>query len=346
MGGKRIQKVREWLEEKHADVLLVSGAYNIFYLTGFIGLSPYERESFCLIDRDSVTLIIPMMYEEQARTLDKQVTLCIDDQRKGLLSLVCSLIVGKKTMMLEEHVLKHMEYVRLHQTGCELQNTEGYIERLREIKDEREIALLKKADELTKQVLQKFEHVLHTEKYTQFSELQCADMLRTMAIDVGGDGLSFDPIVASGAGSSQPHYRTSSKMVEKDGVVLVDVGVKYQGYCGDLTRTFFVGDVDDEVRNIYAAVETAHDACASKCVNGVTGMELYETLYATFQSLGFQKFMPHSLGHGVGLELHEGPHLKSSPEQILQKGMVVTIEPGIYLPGKFGVRIESMKVIK
>ncbi|MBI5151560.1 MAG: aminopeptidase P family protein [Candidatus Pacebacteria bacterium] len=346
MWEERIQKVREWIKEKKADAVLVSSAYNIQYLTGFIGLSPYEREAFCLVDGEKTTLVVPMMYEEHARSLGKQIVLCIDGERKGLLPLACSLLQGKKIVLIEEHVLKHTEYVRLQQDGGEFRSAELYIEHLRERKDDHEIALLKMADELTKTVLQKFEYMLKTVDYTQFSELQCTDMLRTMAIEVGGDGLSFDPIVASGVGNSQPHYRTSSKKLEKNGVILVDVGVKYHGYCGDLTRTFLVGDVSDEVKNVYAAVEAGHDACVKQVRIGVTGAQLYETLYSSFRESGFLQPMPHSLGHGVGLELHEGPHLKPSAEQALQKGMVVTIEPGIYRAGKFGVRIESMRVIE
>jgi Xaa-Pro aminopeptidase len=162
---------------------------------------------------------------------------------------------------------------------------------------------------------------------------------------LGADGLAFDTIVASGGSASQPHYVPTQKHLEDNTALLIDMGVRVGGYNGDFSRTILLGKVSDEVRTVYTAVQEANDVCKKACVAGVTGKKLYELQESIYEKYDLVPRMPHSFGHGLGLEVHEAPLLRPN-DQALQKNMVVTIEPGYYVEGKFGVRIEDVVVIK
>jgi len=151
--------------------------------------------------------------------------------------------------------------------------------------------------------------------------------------------------VASGASASQPHYQSTRKSIENNTVLLIDMGLKVDGYNGDYTRTMLLGNVDEELRRIHSAVTETNQQCRKACIAGVTGEKLYELQRGVYTKHTLDPNMSHSLGHGLGLEVHEQPLLRPNPHQILQKNMVVTIEPGYYVPGKFGVRVEDVVVI-
>ena len=212
---------------------------------------------------------------------------------------------------------------------------------LREVKDEQEIAAMRKAALLGCQL---FDGML---SYMQLglTEVAVAAELEHAARLAGAEAMSFETIVASGARSALPHGRATQAKLPKRGFVTLDFGVVMDGYCSDMTRTVHMGKALPGEREVYDAVLEAQEAGVAKIAPGVTASEVDEAARNVLRKAGLDKYFSHSTGHGVGLEIHEGPRLAAKQTQVLQQGMVVTVEPGVYMPGKFGVRIEDMVLV-
>jgi Xaa-Pro aminopeptidase len=248
--------------------------------------------------------------------------------------------------MVEARDLKVAELDMLNQeTDFSFRSTSGMIEQQREVKDPDEIDKCAKAAEITDKTWNELISVLRSTEYTQYSELDLVDMIRKISSDLGGEGFSFDPIVATGAGSAEPHYRTSSKKLQKDTPLLIDLGIKCEGYCGDLTRTVYLGKAPEKFRNIYEKVLKCNMVCLEKCRAGVDTAQLTEVSKSCFREDGLEEYFLHGLGHGVGLEIHEEPFMRVKTEHKLKENSVVTIEPGLYFEGEFGIRIEDYVVV-
>ncbi len=331
---------------------LVSDPYHLRYITSFAGAVPTEHESYMLINQNNAKFIVPLMYAEQAKKLplvqEGSIQLIVDEKKEGLFTVVLrelqSVEVAK--IMIDEKDLSVSELRKIESQKIACAATASLIENLRVIKDVGELELLQKADALTKQTLVQFEEWLRGTDFTQKTELECVEKIREIALLLGADGLSFDPIVASGEASSQPHYVPTRAKIQNNAVLLVDIGVKVHGYCGDRTATIVLGRVHSEIEHVMRVVSEAHDTCVAMIADGVTGKQLYDALWGVYTNYGLPATMPHSLGHGLGLEIHELPFLRPLQDQILKKGMVITIEPGFYVEGKFGVRVESGVVVR
>lgn len=178
------------------------------------------------------------------------------------------------------------------------------------------------------------------------SEEELARKLHLFFIEEGGDRLAFDPIIAFGEGSAAPHYRASSRQLKKGDIVLIDIGVRKQGYHSDMTRTQFFGNPHPELEKIYHIVKEAQALALNQVKEGITSIQLDKIARDYISDHGYGPNFGHSLGHGVGLEIHETPFLRSKPPEItIKAGMCITIEPGIYLPGLGGVRIEDAVIV-
>jgi len=340
------------LQSKLGQYYVISDPFHIQYIAGFIGAAPNAHESFLVINPNNASLVVPQMYTERAKALplvaQGSIRLVVDDKKEGLFQALTRHMQESESdhIMIDEKDLHVSELRKLEASSIVCKNSGLIIEHMRAIKDEGEIELLKKADDLTKQTLQQFEAWIRSVESTTVTELECVEKLRSIALQLGADGLSFDPIVASGAASSQPHYIPTHAKIQQNTVLLVDVGVKVGGYCGDRTATFALGNVHNDVEHIIRVVEEAHNTCVALVADGVTGKMLYDALWKVYTNYGLPAEMPHSLGHGLGLEIHEPPFLRPLEDQVLQKGMVITIEPGFYVEGKIGVRVESGVVVK
>ncbi|MEO8735215.1 MAG: Xaa-Pro peptidase family protein [Edaphobacter sp.] len=215
------------------------------------------------------------------------------------------------------------------------------VARLREVKDAEEIAAMRKAALLGCRL---FDGML---SYIQLglTEVAVAAELEHAARLAGAEAMSFETIVASGERSALPHGRATQAKLPKRGFVTLDFGVVVDGYCSDMTRTVHMGKALPSEREVYDAVLEAQEAAVAKVAPGVTAGEIDEAARSVLQRVGLDKYFSHSTGHGVGLEIHEGPRLAAKQTQVLEQGMVITIEPGVYMPGKFGVRIEDMVLV-
>ena len=187
---------------------------------------------------------------------------------------------------------------------------------------------------------------LRVEKFKK--QLQTLKKQRHLKIgycrNLGAEGMSFTPIVAFGSGSALPHYHTSTRKLKKGDIVLMDLGVRLNGYASDMTRTFFFGEGTKQLQELYQVVEASKEAALNLCRPGVPLSEIDEAARKVMREARLEKHFLHSLGHGIGLDVHESPNFRTD-ETVLVPGMVITIEPGLYLPGKGGVRLEDMVVI-
>jgi Xaa-Pro aminopeptidase len=177
------------------------------------------------------------------------------------------------------------------------------------------------------------------------TEIDVACELEYAARKAGADDMSFETIIAAGSRSALPHGRASQEEIPRSGFVVCDFGVILAGYCSDMTRTVFVGHADDKARKFYGAVREAQQAAVEAVRPGVPVSDIDRAARTILKKAGLGSFFTHSTGHGVGLEIHELPRIAGGQQEILQPGMVVTIEPGAYVPRKWGVRIEDMVVV-
>ncbi|MFH1609583.1 MAG: Xaa-Pro peptidase family protein [Candidatus Bipolaricaulota bacterium] len=234
----------------------------------------------------------------------------------------------------------YQELTRLG-AGIEFVPQDGMVEELRRVKSPDEIEKVAAAARLTDEGLQ-----------WALGELKPGRREREVALDLeiwyrrqGAEGVAFDLIVASGPGSAMPHYRAGERKIARGDVVLFDVGVRLDGYCSDLTRVVAVGPPSAEVRDVYSLVLEANRAGLAAVQVGKSGQEVDRTVRELIEKAGHGERFGHGLGHGVGLEVHEAPRVGPLSEDVLASGMVVTIEPGVYLPGRFGVRIEDLVAV-
>lgn len=215
------------------------------------------------------------------------------------------------------------------------------VAKLRQVKDGDEIEKIRSSANLGCKLFDRMLDYLRP----GLTEIEVASKLEHAARKAGAEAMSFETIVASGERSALPHGRASTAKLPKRGFVTMDFGVVLDGYMSDMTRTVHLGKARPEERDVYDAVLEAQEAAISAVAPGVTAGHVDEAARSVLRRVGLDKFFTHSTGHGVGLEIHEGPRLAAKQTQTLEAGMVITIEPGVYMPGRFGLRIEDMVLV-
>ncbi len=335
----RIKKLRNNLRKEGKFPYLVSDLNNIRYLTGYTGSFAY-----LVVDARKSFFITDSRYEEYARTLltgDMELVLL----KKDIFSTVKGIVkdLGMKKLYLEEHSLPLSNYLEMNRQlrGVRLLPGRDEVNIIRMIKDEGEIDILRKAAGITDRCVDHLKGVIKP----GITEWDISIEIENFYKRNGCRRTSFNSIVASGRGSSMPHYETSfERKIEKGDIVLIDMGCEYMGYNSDLTRTMFVGSIDPLFEAIYAIVRRAQESAVAAVKPGITVGKLDSITRNIISHEGYGDNFGHSLGHGVGLEVHELPAVKQGPLR-LRKNMTITIEPGIYIPGKGGIRIEDMVLV-
>jgi Xaa-Pro aminopeptidase len=225
--------------------------------------------------------------------------------------------------------------------ACLMPRLHGDMARMRMVKDSEELELLRKAQRITDEA---FEHICGFIRPGQ-TELQIRAELEGFMLSHGAEGLSFDSIIASGPNGANPHARPSDRVIQKGDLVVMDYGALYGDYHADMTRTVCVGRPSDEQQRVYDVVRRAHEACAAAAKPGMGGKELHELAARIIAEAGYGDCFNHGLGHGVGIEIHERPHVGRRSTDAIPVGAVFTIEPGIYVSGRFGIRLEDCGVM-
>jgi len=220
-------------------------------------------------------------------------------------------------------------------------NGRPILEELRIIKSDEELENLRKAAAIADRV---FEEILGYIK-PGLQEKDIKEKIQELFIKNGAEGNSFNPIVASGPNSSKPHYNQYSRYIQEKDIIILDFGCKYKGLCSDMSRTVFVGGVTDEERKVYDIVYKAQDEGEKAVKEGVTAESVDAVSRNIIKEAGYGDYFLNRLGHGIGFSVHEAPDIKGGNKRVLEKGMAFSIEPGIYLPGRFGIRIENIMII-
>jgi len=220
-------------------------------------------------------------------------------------------------------------------------NGHPIMEMLRIRKDENEIEKLKKAAKLADEVMgETFDYI-----HPGITERDIKEKIEELFMQKGADELSFEPIVASGPNSSMPHYCEDSRVIQEKDIIILDIGCKYKGYCSDTSRTVFVGEITDEEKNIYEIILKSNKAGEEAAKQGVKAEDVDKASRDVIQNEGFGQNFLNRTGHGIGISVHEAPYIRTGNKQILEEGMAFSVEPGIYMQNKFGMRIEDIVVI-
>ncbi|WEK55588.1 MAG: Xaa-Pro peptidase family protein [Candidatus Cohnella colombiensis] len=334
MQNSRVEKLREWLATANGDALLVTNAVNRRYLTGFTGSS-----GVVLITLDHAVLLTDFRYREQAPK--QAIGFEIVEHGVQINANVAELLQqwGVRTLLFEEQDVTFAAYttLKLAMGDIQIQPSGGIVEQLRMVKDAGELAIMQAAADIADKA---FEHILGYIK-PGVTEVAVALELEVFMRSQGATSSSFDTIVASGERSALPHGVASDRVIGRDEFVKLDYGAYYQGYCSDITRTIVVGNPTDKHREIYSIVLEAQQYALDHLVPGMTGKEGDALTRDIITRYGYGECFGHGTGHGLGMEVHEAPRLSLSGDIVLTPGMTVTVEPGIYLPGFGGVRIED-----
>ena len=342
-------KIKKLLDTNKIDALFVTNPINIFYLTSFKGVAPTERESLLVIYKEKKILITARLYQAEASKLSSDnLIVKIAAERNEYESFIKeSLQVGLPTEAIlkvgfEATNLTFAEYKKYKKfTTGKFLPTKNLIEKLRVIKTNNEIAKIKKAQLITQAA---FKQILKTIKIGQ-TEAEIAEKLKSITWHFTHQSQAFEPIVASGPNSALPHYKTSNRKIKKGDTLLFDFGAKLQDYCADFSRTVFIGKASSAQAKTYGLVEKAQTIAISKIKNKIPAKKIFESSHQVFKKAGVDSHFIHSLGHGIGLEVHESPSLSAKSKDILQNNMVFSVEPGLYFPWG-GIRIEDLVVLE
>ncbi|EQB35993.1 peptidase M24 [Virgibacillus sp. CM-4] len=334
---EKLTKLRNALESNHVDGILITSAINRHYITGFTGTA-----GVVIISSSDARFVTDFRYTEQASEQAKGfqvvehkqgIDLEIQDQLQEM---------GITRLGFEKDHVTYRQYEQFKSVfDAELVPVSGIVESLRLIKTSDELDIMKKAAKIADDA---FDHIQHYIK-PGVSEIDISNELEFFMRKQGATSSSFDIIVASGERSALPHGVASDKKIQTGELVTLDYGALYQGYCSDTTRTVAVGEISEELTKIYNTVLEAQLRGVNYIKPGVTGKEVDAVTRDYIKENGYGDYFGHSTGHGLGLEVHEGPALSFRNDQNLEAGMVVTVEPGIYVPAVGGCRIEDDIVV-
>ncbi|HLS66578.1 MAG TPA: aminopeptidase P family protein [Pseudogracilibacillus sp.] len=333
-----IRHVREKIREKELDALLITNEYNRYYVTQFTGSS-----GVALITLTDAFFITDFRYTEQAKEEASAFTII---EYKDTIEAEIEEIVQQsalKRLGFESEDVSFAQYEQYRQNiSAQLVATSRLIDSIRMIKRADEIAKIEKAATIADEA---FDHILSYIK-PGVIEKDIALELEYFMRKRGASAASFDIIVASGYRSALPHGIASDKAIEAGELVTLDFGAVFERYCSDITRTVAVGNISDELKTIYDVVLKAQEKGVANIKPNMSGKEADLTTRSYIQDHGYGQYFGHSTGHGIGLEVHEGPGLSPRSELLLRENMVVTVEPGIYIPQVGGCRIEDDIVLK
>jgi Xaa-Pro aminopeptidase len=327
------------IAERKLDLLLVSNLVNVRYLSGFTGTN-----GVCLIGGEARVFITDFRYIERSKSEVPDFELVPGKQ--DLLEQVAEVVseragAGARVGFDDAHVTvrTHARLAKLLPSGAELVAAGGLVEGLRVVKDDGELALMRRAAEITDRL---YLWLVSDHGLAGHTELEVARALERRAQDEGAEEVAFPPIVAAAENGALPHANPRNVPIPRDSLVVVDLGCRVEGYCSDCTRTFATGEISSEAREVYELVHTAQAAAAARVAGGAEARAVDAAARDEIAAAGRGDLFGHGTGHGVGLEVHEAPRVAPKVETVLEAGNVVTIEPGVYVPGKFGVRIEDM----
>lgn len=330
----RVDEIRTILEKRGLDGIILSDIYEVSWATGFTG-----DDSHCVVTKDDAVFFTDFRYTEQAenQVRDFEIAETGGDDRVERMSKLAKGRVGIDFTRTSVAELKRYEN---ELDADAFEDISADIAALRMIKSEDEISRMREGARITEEA---FYHIAGYIKEGMTENDINAEMI--FFFNKRGAEPSFKPIIASGENGSMPHAVVSDRRVRRGDFITMDFGVRYKGVCTDFTRTIALGGIEKDELMVYNTVKSAQQAALCALKPGVTGKQADEAARSVIYNAGYKGYFGHGTGHGVGLEIHEAPRLSTASRDVLAPGMVVTAEPGIYLPGRFGVRIEDMLLI-
>lgn len=332
----RRDKLRKLFREANVDALLVTNFTNVTYLTGFTG-----DDSYLLVNRKGEVLISDPRYttqlQEECPSIDVHIRPPGEAMLDGVLSTVKSAKIARLGIEGDSMTVGLRDQLAAHLKSTQINSTSRLVEQLRETKDKDEIAQIRQAVWYAEKAFAVTRATLRRD----LTEKQVADDLEYQLRLFGAKGTSFPPIVAVGARAALPHARPTSQLIGASDFVLIDWGADGRLYKSDLTRVLVTGKIPAKLERVYRVVLAAQEQAIAAIRPGVSGHDVDRVARDIIGKAGFGANFGHGLGHGLGLDIHEGPRLAANQHLPLRPGMVVTVEPGIYLPGWGGVRIED-----
>ena len=342
----RVEKLRRMLNEQGLDGILITRPKNSLYLSGFgPSVQPDEIAGALLITEDDSVLMTSFIYLEQAEREAPEFRLFeVERGDEGMVKALSGLLeeVGAKRVGFEAEHLTFARYQKWASVWGGLVATRGLVEEIRAIKDQDEIEAIRKAVALAD------ETSAYLREYIRpgLTEREVAWEAEAYMRQGGAEKIAFDLIVAGGPNGALPHATPTERAFREGEPIVIDIGARVESYHSDLTRTIYLGEPDAKFQEIYALVRRAQENALEGIRAGMKGKEADGLARQVIEGAGYGEYFGHGLGHGVGLAVHEKPRANQTSEEELQPGMILTVEPGIYITGWGGVRIEDMVVIR
>lgn len=334
--------IRAALDTFDLDAMLLTCAPNRFYASGFASTG---TDGVALVTKTDTYYYTDFRYIEAAQKTVTNASVIMTERGRGYIDLLAEAIQkhGLRRIGYEDEYMTVADYMAYcEKLPCEFVRATRLMRELRASKTPAEIETLISAQRIAERALDEILNDIHPGA----TEKELAAKLTYLMLRYGAENVSFDPIVLSGANGSMPHGVPSEKAILEGEFVTMDFGCIYQGYCSDMTRTVAVGHVSEEMERVYHIVLKAQCAGIKKVAAGVTGREVDAAAREIIAKEGYGEYFGHSFGHGVGVEIHETPNASPANEKPLCEGAVISAEPGIYLPGHFGVRIEDVVIVR
>jgi len=334
----RQYKVQEYLKINKIDALIVTNPINLFYLSNY-----ENKDALIVVTQEQIFYLVDARYYEAISKFLKHLKPVLLRSGKSFL-LKFFRKYNIKTLAYEANniTISKLDSLKENLMGIELIKTKSLIENFRNIKDGYELSLIRKASSISKLAFEKIENEFDKFK----TEQEIADFYEDFIKIKKSEGTSFDIIIANGKGSSIPHYGTTNNLINKDKITLLDLGCKYKGYCSDMTRMVIPKTVSPKIKKIYKIVEDAKSLAIKSIKEGIKAKTLSKLVIDYFKKFDLDKYFLHSLGHSVGLEVHDSLVINNNSDFYLKEGMIITIEPGLYFEGEFGIRLEDMVLVK
>lgn len=315
--------------------IIISSKANVYFYSGL-----HSSNAMLILYKQEKVLITDSRYEEAARKTGLNVAITKGGNDLCDVALEILETLGSDIVAYEDYDMLAKDFLRFVDKYEMLPVSEEFL-KIRSKKDEQEVAKMLTASKIASNAFEK----VFNEIKPGATELSVAALLDFYIRACGAQGNSFDTIVAFGANASMPHHEPDNTVLKKGDCVLIDMGARFEGYCSDMTRTFFMGEPSNEDKKIYEIVLRAQEEALNVIRDGVSCKAVDRVARSYIEASGYGEYFGHGLGHGVGIEIHEFPKLNATSKDILETGMVVTVEPGIYLPGRMGVRIEDMVLV-
>ena len=330
--NKRVQAFLDKMQEKELDGIIINNLKNVYYLTGFWG-----SNGTVFISRDCQILVTDARYIIAAKQEVTGFEIFAERDELATIAKIAKDMDLSQIGFEDEISVSYYHRMQTAFEGMELLPQSQFVEALRMIKDETEIATIRKACSISDQA---FHDALEFIKPGK-TEIEIANFLDFRMRELGAAGLSFDTILASGINSSKPHAHPMHKPVELGEAITMDFGCLYEHYVSDMTRTVYLGHVSDEQAEIYNTVLKANQALIDQAKDGLGFRDFDKIPRDIIVEAGYGEYFTHGIGHGIGLDIHEEPYFSQTSTEVIKSGMVLTDEPGIYIEGKYGVRIED-----